>query len=93
MTIKEFDEIPFGEVFATGLLRNSPHELYMTDSKLGEMLRWVAKKGYGYDWAIYCHWDFHSVDWVTRQGDKVMGEKHIKLCVPCDDEVFKRYRK
>jgi hypothetical protein len=90
LTKKEFDEIPRGEVFATGVLPNSPEGLFMTND--GGNLRWVAKKGYGYDWAVYCHWDWHDEEWVTQHGDKVHGEDHIKKCVPCDDEVFKLYR-
>ena len=92
MTLQEFDTLPSGEVFATGVLPNSPEGLFMTDSNPGRMLRWVAKKGYGHDWAVYCHWDDKSVEWVTQSGDKVGNERHIRKCVPCEDEVFKLYR-
>lgn len=90
MNKQEFDLLPIGEVFATGVLPNSPEGLYMTGD--GGNLRWVAKKGYGYDWAIYCHWENHSIDWIRQHGDKIHTELYIKRCVPCDDEVFNLYR-
>lgn len=90
MTIEVFNKIVSGTVFATGVLPNSPEGLYMTNS--GGELRWIAKKGYGDDWAIYCHWSYNDEEWIKEHGDKVISETHIKRCVPCDDEVFKKYR-
>jgi hypothetical protein len=90
LTLEQFDKLPLGEVFATGVLPNSPDGIFMTND--GGNLRWIAKKGYGHDWAVYCHWDKHSEKYVTDFGDKVRDEKHIKRCVPCTDEVFKIYR-
>lgn len=92
MTKEEFDALPRGEVFATGTFPNSPEGLYMTNTREGDTLRWVAKKGYGNDWAVYCHWSEHSVEWVTEHGDKVHNELHIRKCVPCTKEVFSLYR-
>ena len=90
MTIEVFNKIVSGTVFATGVLPNSPEGLYMTNS--GGELRWIAKKGYGDDWAIYCHWSYNDEEWIKEHADKVISETHIKRCVPCDDEVFKKYR-
>ena len=92
LTKEQFDLIPRGEVFATGLLPNSPEGLFMTNSNQGKELRWVAKKGWGYDWSIYCHWSENSAEWIEQSGNKVTSEIHIKRCVPCDDEIFKIYR-
>jgi hypothetical protein len=64
--------------------------LFMTNN--GGELRWVAMKGYANDWTIYCHWSYNDVNWIQQHGDKVMTEKHIKRCILCDDEVFKKYR-
>lgn len=47
LTLKEFDSLPLGEVFATGVLPNSPEGIFMTNN--GGELRWVAKKGWGHD--------------------------------------------
>jgi hypothetical protein len=88
----QFDLIPDGEVFDSGVLPNSPKGLYMTSNNLGKELRWVAKKGDGYDWAIYCFWAEKPVEWVVKFGDKVTNGVDIRKCVPCDDEVFKLYR-
>jgi hypothetical protein len=90
LTLEEFDKLPLGEVFATGVLPNSPEGLFMTND--GGELRWVAKKGWGHDWAVYCHWADRSVKWVEESGDKIHTEVYIRRCVPCTDEVFKIYR-
>ena len=90
LTEAKFKKIPRGEIFATGVLPNSPEGLFMTTS--GGELRWIAKKGHGYDWAIYCHWAYWTEFEIASNGDKVTNEHHIKRCVPCDDVVFKLYR-
>lgn len=90
MTLEEFNNIPRGEVFATGVLPNSPEGIFMTND--GGNLRWVAKKGWGNDWAVYCHWEHNSPEWIRDHGDKTHTEEYIRRCVPCTDEVFKLYR-
>ena len=90
MTLEDFNKIPAGDVISTGVQPNSPEGIFMTRDE-GE-LRWVAKKGYGDDWAIYCHWSTHSVDWILQHGDKIVNKNHIQLCMPCEDEVFNKYR-
>jgi len=90
MTIEQFDLIPNGEIFATGVLPNSPDGLFMTNN--GGELRWIAQKGFGYDWTIYCHWSDHSEDWIAKHGDKIHNEKHIKKCVKCDEKTYNLYR-
>jgi len=92
MTKEQFDALPHSEVFATGTFPNSPEGIFMTNNREGDTLRWVAKKGYGNDWAVYCHWAEHSAEWVTAHGDKVTYELHIRKCVPCTKEVFSLYR-
>ena len=72
------------------LIPDSPEGIFMTRDG-GELL-WVAIKGYANDWTIYCHWSDKSIDWVRQHGDKVVTEKHIRLCINCTDEVFKLYR-
>jgi len=90
LTKELFDSFPNGEVFATGVLPNSPEGIFVTRD--GGMLRWVAKKGYANDWAIYCHWASNSEEWIKDHGDKVTTEMYIKRCVDCDDEIFNLYR-
>ena len=92
LTIEQFDKITAGEIFLSGDLPNEPGGLYMSDNSKGQMLTWVAKKGYNYDWCIYCHWAIWSKEHITNHGDKIVFKKHIQRCVPCDNEVFKRYR-
>jgi len=90
ITIKEFSALMSGNVFATGTQPNSPEGIFMTRD--GGELRWVAVKGWGNDWTVYCHWSDKSVEWIESHGDKLHYEAHIRLCVPCDDDVFKLYR-
>lgn len=94
MTLKQFEKLEPRKIFATGLLRNSPAGLNMTNSHQGEMLRWIAKKGYAPqgDWAIYCHWAINTVEYVEEQGDKVTMQSNILKCVRCSKDVLKLYR-
>ncbi len=90
ITEQEFNDIPNGQIFAMGILPNSPDGIFIT--RTGGNIKWIAKKGYGDDWAIYCHWSFTSDEFIERNGDKVTTELYIKRCVECDDTVFKKYR-
>lgn len=92
LTLEKFRKIPAGEIFLTGQLPNNPGGLYMTDSRPGDLLTWVAIKGYSDDWAIYCHWLYFSIDHIAKTGDKVISKDHIRRCVPCDDKVLDQYR-
>jgi hypothetical protein len=77
-------------VFATGILPDSPEGINMTRS--GKDLRWVAVSGTFEDWTIYCHWAAYPEEYIARHGDKIYDKTHIKRCVPCDDEAYKKYR-
>ena len=90
LTLEQFDQIPDGAMFRSGVLPNSPDGIFMTNS--GGELRWVAKKGYAKDWCIYCHWSTSTEEWIKQHGDKVHNERNIKKCISCEDEVIKRYR-
>lgn len=91
LTLKEFQQIPAGKIFASGLLPNSEEGLFMTRD--GGELKWIAKKGYGDDWAIYCHWGYNDTYWISHHGDKVVTNSNILKCVPCTEEVLNKYRK
>jgi len=90
MTKAEFLEIPDGEVFATCVLPNSPDGIFMTNS--GGELRWIAKKGWGDDWTIYCHWAHNSVEFIKQSGDKVTSKVNILKCLPDAEEILPMYR-
>jgi hypothetical protein len=90
LTKEKFDKINHGDVFAKGNTIDCQEGVNMSNS--GRELRWIAKKGYGYDWAIYIHFAINSDEWIERSGDKVTSEKNIRFLVPCTDEVFKKYR-
>ena len=92
MNIDRFNAIPDGEVIAKGEIENSPDGIFMTDTREGDLLKWVAKKGYGNDWGIYIHWAESGYDFVIANGDKVNAEANIKKLVPCTDELFELYR-
>jgi len=92
LTLKEFKKIPEGKIFASGTLPNTPEGLFMTNSHPGRMLLWIAKKGYGNDWAIYCHWIENGKYFVETQGDKVTALGNIKTCISCTKKVLKLYR-
>jgi hypothetical protein len=89
-TLAEFEGIPDGKVFATGVLPNSPAGIFMTNT--GGNLRWIAKKGYANDWTIYCHWDYNDVDYIEQSGDKVTSKANILKCLPNCTDILPFYR-
>lgn len=92
ITLEEFKQIPAGSILAKGELENSPRGIYMTDTRVGDMLKWVAKKGQVDDWAVYCHWSESGYDFVLTNGDKIFDKANIMKCLQVDDEVMKLYR-
>lgn len=94
LTLGELTQIKPGAIIASGVLPNSPEGLYMVNSRVGDPLRWVAVKGYGYnDWSIHCYWEENGIEYALSQGEKVTSKEYIKRCVPCTDEVYNLYRR
>jgi len=91
LTLKMLKDMPPHTIFATGIAKDSVEELNMFGG--GRNLRWVAKRGGIYDWAIYAHHSDYSISEVASIGDKVFEENHIKNLVPCDDEAYAMYRR
>ena len=90
LTIDQFNLIPAGKMFYTSTVSDNIHGINMSASD--RLLRFVAVKGHVDDWAVYCLWADHPADYICEVGDKVRHRQHIGHCVPCDDEVFARYR-
>jgi hypothetical protein len=90
LTVEQLKAMPPKTIFATGTAFNVEGGLHMVGS--GKELRWVACRGGIHDWAIYCHFAKHDVEWIQRQGDKVCMPQHIKKLVPCTDEAYALYR-
>ena len=90
LTLQKLKEMKPHEVIATGLTIDNYTGINMSNSD--KILRWVAKRGGIYDWAIYIHFATHDVAYVMRQGDKVCDKENIRKLVSCDDEAFKMYR-
>lgn len=55
-------------------------------------VKWVAVKGGGFDWAIYCGYTQMDDETISRVGDKIFTESAIKRLINCDEEFFNRYR-
>ena len=84
------------------LKKMKPHTIF--EFRLGHSgirtFKWVAKRGYIHDWAIYT--SLNAVPFkdlwagdkerISEWGEKVTDEIMIKELVPCDDEAFKMYR-
>jgi hypothetical protein len=90
LTLDKFLKLERGKVFASGIVKDDNSGINMTNT--GNDLRWIAKAGGGNDWAIYIHWAFRNEEWITKHGDKVTFESHIRKLIPCDIEVFNLYR-
>ena len=89
-TLKKFNEIEHGKVFASGNLPDNSEGINMMNT--GKGLRWLAKKGGGDDWAIYSFWDHYSDEYILSYGQKVNSNDNIIKCIPCDDAVLNKYR-
>jgi len=92
LTQVEFDKLFAGQVITKGEIENSPLGIYMTDTRRGEMLKWIAVKGYGNDWAIYCRWATNSYEFIETSRDKVRNKENILKLVPCEASVLSLYR-
>jgi hypothetical protein len=93
ITEKIFKQIPNGTIFGVGVIPNQPDGLYMTNENVGELLLWVAVKGYGDDWCIYCGWlNEISIEGVRKNGEKVHDINHIKKCIDCTEDILAKYR-
>lgn len=95
LTIDDFNAIEAGSVFMHGITHNNTEELYMTNNDINRELFYVAKKGYGNDFAVYVLWNDKTISTadVCCYGDKVRDKEAIKKLINCDDEVIKRYRR
>lgn len=91
MDLTQFEKIEPGEIFASGTIEDSPKGINMANT--GQELRWIAKKGFGNDWAIYCHWNKFSDETIARMGQKVASNDNIEKLVPCTIEMLNRYRR
>ena len=89
LTIKKLKAMKQG-IFDTGEAIDGPDGINMTNS--GKMLRWVAVRGYVYDWTIYCGLAEQSESYIRDMGDKIYSRDVIKRLVACDDEALGMYR-
>lgn len=90
MTFEEFQNIPKGEIFR--IVTTKYHTVERVNGIYPE-LTFICKKGFGHDdWAIYCHYPERGIEWISENGDKVVGETNIRSIFPCDDEIYRRYR-
>lgn len=92
LTLEKLKAMHPNQIIGSGIIPNSPDGLYMTNTRKGDELMWVAQRGKIYDWTIYCHWIESGKDYILNSGDKVYDVENIKKLVPCDDEAFKMYR-
>lgn len=92
LTLQMLKAMPPQTVFAKGIVPNSPDGIYMTNTRKGDNLMWVAQRGNMHDWTIYCHWGENGEAFILQNGDKVFDVKNIKKLVPCDDEAYEMYR-
>ena len=94
LTLEDFSKIKDGEIFLIGNGINSEKDIHITSFRNNAEITWVAKKGYGNDFAIYCGFkDQSSYLSVSEYGDKLMDLKTVKRLINCDDAVLQRYRK
>lgn len=84
MTLKNLKDLPPHGVFASGII--SDERLFT------EPVRWIAKRGYIHDWAIYYGKEEKSVEEIMKWGSKLYSRSIIEDLVVCDEEMMKMYR-
>lgn len=92
LDVTDLDAMEPGTIFCRGEVENSPLGYYATNSRRGDLLRWVAVRGGISDWAIYAYWNDWDWEAIRSSGDKVRADDVIRRLVPCTDEAFARYR-
>lgn len=85
--------LPDGKAFASGTVFNSPEGVYMTSTRKGDLLKWIAKKGHANDWAIYIYWAELDDSFILDHGDKITSDKFIQFVIQCTPEALKLYRR
>ena len=91
LTLQALKDMEPHKIFATGLTIDNPSGVNMSNSD--RVLRWVARRGGTYDWAIYIGPQEDSISDVASKGDKVHGKDNIKRLVDCDDKALAMYRR
>lgn len=91
LTITDFNTIPYGQIFAKGWILAGRTGIQVF--KPTDWVLWIAKKGQGYDWAIYVDSNIHDEEYVKKHGAKIVDRSFIQELVPCDKEMLERYRK
>lgn len=91
MTLEEFTSLKPG-IFEVGLISNTSEGVYLTDNREGDLLKWVAVKGYNDDWCIYADWVEKDIDLIRKSGQKIFGEENI-LKLISNKELLTKYRK
>lgn len=92
LTLQKLKEMNPGEIIGSGIIENSPSGVYMTSTRVGDELIWVAKRGGMHDWAIYVGWKEQGIHHILDSGDKVSDRSNVRKLVPCDDEALNMYR-
>lgn len=87
-----FKQIPDGEVFKVIITSIQNVFIKDTENRLGTTLTFVCQKGFADDWTIYYGEEDTPLDYILKNGDKVMREDNIKSLSGCDDEVLAKYR-
>ena len=82
ITLEELKAMEPHSVFATGTADN----IYQ------EPIRWIAKRGFVHDCAIYYGNINDSIDRIKDWGTKIHAVSVIQRLVPCDEQVLEMYR-
>jgi hypothetical protein len=82
MTLETLKEMEPHKVFATGT----------ADNIYNEPIRWIAKRGYIHDWAIYYGNIDKTVEEIQSNGNKMRTPSIIQRLVPCNEEALIMYR-
>lgn len=76
-------------IFANGVAKDTELRI---NSRTGKKWKWIAVKGGGPDWCVYCSPNYWTDETIKGLGEKVCDLCVIKLLVRCDDSAMEIYR-
>lgn len=91
LTRQEIIDMPPQTIFAEGTAIDNDKGINF--DRTNKMLRWVAVRGYGHDWAVYVAPEEWNKRTVADHGHKLQNIDTIRRLVECDDEAISMYRK
>lgn len=88
--LEEYDKLPNGCIFRTGMISNTPSGIFMTRDDTIPLLKFVLVKENEHFWSGFLGMPGHSDDYLLKHGDRIPFLQ-IKKVLHCSEEIEKKY--